>query len=41
MKYVLRRIAMFLVALLAISLIVFLMLRVLPGDIAAVMAGTN
>lgn len=28
-------------ALLAISLIVFLMLRVLPGDIAAVMAGTN
>lgn len=41
MKYVLRRIAMFLVALSAISLIVFLMLRVLPGDIAAVMAGTN
>lgn len=32
---------MFVVALIVISIIVFVMLRILPGDIAAVMAGTN
>ena len=41
MKYMLRRLAMFVVALIVISIIVFVMLRILPGDIAAVMAGTN
>lgn len=41
MRYLLRRLALFVVALLVISLVVFLALRVLPGDIATIMAGMN
>lgn len=41
MRFVLRRLLLFVVALLAISVAVFAMLRVLPGDVAAVMAGVN
>ncbi|KFI59474.1 ABC transporter permease [Bifidobacterium cuniculi] len=41
MRYLLRRLALFVVALLVISLVVFLALRVLPGDIATIMAGLN
>lgn len=40
-RMILRRIALFFVALLFISAIVFLALRVLPGDVAQVMAGLN
>lgn len=41
MRYLLRRLSLFVVALLVISLAVFLALRVLPGDIATIMAGLN
>lgn len=41
MRFVLRRLLLFVVALLAISVAVFAMLRILPGDVAAVMAGVN
>ena len=41
MRFIIRRLALFVVALLAISVAVFAMLRVLPGDVAAVMAGVN
>lgn len=40
-RMILRRIALFFAALLFISAIVFLALRVLPGDVAQVMAGLN
>ncbi|MFP1689052.1 ABC transporter permease [Gardnerella vaginalis] len=40
-RMILRRITLFFVALLFISAIVFLALRVLPGDVAQVMAGLN
>lgn len=41
MRFVIRRLALFIVALLAISVIVFAALRILPGDMASVMAGLN
>lgn len=41
MRFVLRRLALFVVALLAISVVVFAALRILPGDMASVMAGLN
>ncbi len=41
MKYLARRLLLFVVALFAISVVIFLALRVLPGDIATIMAGLN
>ncbi|PAU68298.1 ABC transporter permease [Bifidobacterium criceti] len=41
MRYLLRRLALFVLALAVISAVVFLALRVLPGDIATIMAGLN
>lgn len=41
MRFIVRRLALFVVALLAISVVVFAALRVLPGDMASVMAGLN
>lgn len=41
MKYLVRRLLLFVVALFAISVVIFLALRVLPGDIATIMAGLN
>ncbi len=41
MRFVIRRLALFVVALLAISVVIFAALRVLPGDVATVMAGVN
>lgn len=40
-RYVARRILLLLVALVAVSLVIFLAIRVLPGDVAVVMAGTD
>lgn len=41
MRYLIRRLIWFAVALLGLSLLVFAALRILPGDVASVMAGTN
>ncbi|MCI1219260.1 MAG: ABC transporter permease [Bifidobacterium sp.] len=41
MRFFLRRLALFIVALAVISVLIFMALRVLPGDVASVMAGTN
>ncbi|WP_044084543.1 ABC transporter permease [Bifidobacterium gallicum] len=41
MRFLARRIITLLVALVAISIVIFLLLRVLPGDLALVMAGVN
>lgn len=40
-RFIVKRIALLIVALFVISLVIFAALRVLPGDIAAIMAGTN
>ena len=41
MRFVGKRLALFVAALVGLSALVFVMLRVLPGDVAAVIAGTN
>ena len=41
MRFVAKRLLLFIAALVGLSILVFLALRVLPGDVAAVMAGTN
>ena len=41
MRFVIRRLLLFAAALFGISIIVFAALRVLPGDVASVMAGLN
>ena len=41
MRYLIRRLIWFAVALLGLSLLVFAALRILPGDVASVMGGTN
>ncbi|AKV55474.1 peptide ABC transporter substrate-binding protein [Bifidobacterium actinocoloniiforme DSM 22766] len=41
MRFLLRRLLLFAVALLALSLLVFAALRILPGDVASIMAGIN
>ncbi|MFD0705402.1 ABC transporter permease [Alloscardovia venturai] len=40
-KSILRRLALFILMLWIVSVVIFLALRVLPGDVAAVVAGTN
>ena len=40
-RFLIRRLALFLLALTGISILIFLALRILPGDVAAVMAGLN
>ena len=41
MRFVLKRLALFVVALFDLSVVVFAALRILPGDVASVMAGVN
>lgn len=41
MRFIVKRLALFVVALFGLSLLVFVLLRMLPGDVAAVIAGTN
>ena len=41
MRFVVRRLMLFVVALFGMSILVFAALRVLPGDVASVMAGMN
>lgn len=41
LKYLARRCALFALALFVVSVVVFLALRVLPGDLATIMAGLN
>lgn len=41
LKFVMKRLGLLVVALVVISLVIFAALRVLPGDVAAIMAGTN
>lgn len=41
MRFIVRRLLLFIVALFGISVLVFAVLRILPGDVAVVMAGTN
>ncbi|MEE1295494.1 MAG: ABC transporter permease, partial [Bifidobacterium sp.] len=41
MRYLARRLALFVAALAVISVVVFLAVRVLPGDVATIMAGLN
>ena len=41
MRFVGKRLILFVAALIGLSALVFVMLRVLPGDVAAVIAGTN
>ncbi|BDR54975.1 ABC transporter permease [Bombiscardovia apis] len=41
MRFLLRRLLLFALALLAISLVIFAALRILPGDVATIMAGLN
>lgn len=41
MRFVIRRLLLFAAALFGISIVVFAALRVLPGDVASVMAGLN
>lgn len=40
-KFLVRRLVLFILALMGISLLIFLALRILPGDVAAVMAGLD
>lgn len=40
-QYIMRRIALLVVALAAVSVVIFLAIRILPGDVAAIMAGTD
>ena len=40
-KFLMRRLVLFILALMGISLLIFLALRILPGDVAAVMAGLD
>ena len=41
MRFVVKRLGLFVVALFGLSLLMFVLLRMLPGDVAAVIAGTN
>lgn len=41
LKFVVRRLVLFCIALVVLSVLVFACLRILPGNVAAVMAGTN
>ena len=41
MKFIIQRLGLFIAALVGLSLLVFLALRILPGDVAAVIAGTK
>lgn len=41
MRFLGKRLLLFVVALVGLSLLVFALLRILPGDVAAVVAGTN
>lgn len=41
MRFIIRRLALFVIALFGVSVVVFAALRILPGDVAAVMAGLN
>ena len=41
LRFVIRRLLLFAAALFGISIVVFAALRVLPGDVASVMAGLN
>ena len=41
MRFVLKRLALFVMALFGLSVVVFAALRILPGDVASVMAGVN
>ena len=41
MRFIVKRLGLFVVALFGLSLLVFVLLRMLPGDVAAVIAGTN
>ena len=41
LRFVIRRLLLFVAALFGISIVVFAALRVLPGDVASVMAGLN
>jgi peptide/nickel transport system permease protein len=41
MRFVIKRLALFVAALFGISIVVFAALRILPGDVASVMAGIN
>lgn len=41
MRFVVRRLMLFVIALLGISILIFAAVRILPGDIASVMAGMN
>ena len=41
MRFVIRRLLLFVAALFGISILVFAALRVLPGDVASIMAGLN
>ncbi|RBP99900.1 ABC transporter permease [Bifidobacterium xylocopae] len=41
MRFLLRRLLLFALALLGLSLVIFAALRVLPGDVATIMAGLN
>ena len=41
MRFVLKRLALFVVALLGLPVVIFAALRILPGDVASVMAGVN
>ncbi len=41
MKFIVQRLGLFIAALAGLSLLVFLALRILPGDVAAVIAGTK
>ena len=41
MRFVLKRLALFVVALFGLSVVVFAALRILPGDVASVMAGVH
>ena len=40
-RFLMRRLVLFVLALMGISLLIFLALRILPGDVAAVMAGLD
>ncbi len=40
-RFLMRRLVLFILALMGISLLIFLALRILPGDVAAVMAGLD
>ena len=41
MKFIIQRLGLFIAALAGLSLLVFLALRILPGDVAAVIAGSG